>query len=207
MVPRKMDKPRLDAELLIKHAQDYFLKLDSKIEEMKRIGEAKKIAPSVFVAEGAKIFGEVTIGENSSIWFNAVLRGDEGPIVIGDNCNVQDCCVLHSDAGNPLRVGNWVTIGHSAVVRGAQIGNNVAIGMHSTVMTGAVIPEYCIIGAHSFIPYGKTFPPRSLIVGIPAIAVRELSEKEIESSQMPCLIYFKMAEYYKSKYAKGKRIE
>ncbi len=174
----------------------YLVELDSKIEELKHSGEKQQIHPSVFIAEGVRILGNVTIGEGSSIWFNAVLRGDEGPIIIGKNTNIQDCCVLHSDSGVGVVVGNWVTIGHGAVVRGANIGDNVTIGMNSTVMTGALIPDCCVIGAHSFVSYGTRFPPRTLIIGTPAKVVRELSEAEIENSRLPSQISLKLKQYY-----------
>jgi carbonic anhydrase/acetyltransferase-like protein (isoleucine patch superfamily) len=157
-----------------------------------------KIHPSVFIGEGARIFGEVTIGENSSIWFNAVLRGDEGPVTIGKNSNIQDCCVVHSDVGIGVEIGDWVTIGHGAVVRGARIGDDSVIGMNSTVMTGAVIGEHCIVGAHSFVPYNAQYPPRTMIYGVPAKAVRELNETELQGSRMACNIYLKLVEQYRS---------
>ncbi len=185
-------------ENMYNQARRYLVELDSKIEEAKQVGETKQIAPSVLIAEGVRIFGEVRIEGNSSVWFNTVLRGDEGPIIIGENTNIQDCCVLHSDNGSSLIVGNWVSIGHGSVVRGAKIGNYVTIGMNSTVMTGAIISEYCFIGAHSFVPFGKRYPPRTLIYGAPAKVVRELTETEIEGSKLACQIYLKLKEYYRT---------
>ena len=98
-----------------------------------------RLDPSAYVAEGAILRGDVTIGERASVWFNAVIRGDEGPVRVGECSNVQDCCVLHSDLGIAVEIGAWVTIGHGAVIRGARIADRVMIGMNATIMTGAVI--------------------------------------------------------------------
>ena len=99
------------------------------------------LSPSAFIAEGAIIRGDVTVADRASVWFNAVVRGDEGPVRIGECSNVQDCCVLHSDLGTAVEIGAWVTIGHGAVIRGARIADRVMIGMQATVMSGAVIGE------------------------------------------------------------------
>ncbi|MFH1169098.1 MAG: gamma carbonic anhydrase family protein [Chloroflexota bacterium] len=191
-------KERMSLKDIMKQAVAYMAQLDAWIAGAKRNGCRQDIADTAFIAEGARILGDVTIGENSSVWFNAVVRGDEGPIIIGKNSNVQDCCVLHSDVGSSLLIGDWATIGHSSVVRGAQIGDYATIGMHSTIMTGAVIPEYCVVGAHSFVPYGKEFPPRSLILGAPAEAVRQLDAEELKNPELACRIYMKLMEYYKT---------
>ena len=162
------------------------------------MAQEMKVHPSVFIGEGARVFGEVTIGENSSVWFNAVIRGDEGPITIGANSNIQDCCVLHSDLGIGTEIGDWVTIGHGSVVRGAKIGDGSMIGMNSTVMTGAVIGEHCVVGAHSFVPYNAKYPPGTMLYGVPAKVVRELSESEREAGKKACQVYLKLAEQYRS---------
>jgi carbonic anhydrase/acetyltransferase-like protein (isoleucine patch superfamily) len=153
---------------------------------------------SVFIGEGTRILGDVTIGENSSIWFNAVLRGDEGPIIIGKNTNIQDLCLIHSDLGKGTEIGDWVTIGHGAVVRGAKIGNYVMIGMKSTIMTGAVIGECCIIGANSFVPYNMEYPPGSLIYGSPAKVVRKLGEDESNQGRKVAELYLKLVDDYRA---------
>ena len=156
------------------------------------------VDPQAFIAEGARVYGEVRIGRGSSVWFNAVLRGDEGPIAIGENTNVQDCCVLHSDMGVGIEIGDWVTIGHGSVVRGATIGSDTMIGMNCTVMTGAVIPEGCIVGAHSFVPYNAHYPPRSMIYGTPARVMKGLGEEELQGSRVAGTIYKELAERYRS---------
>ena len=156
------------------------------------------IHPSVFVESTARIVGEVSIGKNSSVWFNAVIRGDEGPIKIGENSNIQDCCVLHSDLGIGIDIGNWVTIGHGTVIRGAKIGHHAMVGMNCTLMSGVVIPEHCIIGAHSFVPYNAQFPPKSMIYGSPAKFIRKLNENELSSSSIACKVYLDLVMQYQS---------
>ena len=145
-----------------------------------------RIHPSAYIAEGAILRGDVVVGDRASVWFNAVVRGDEGPVRIGECSNVQDCCVLHSDLGMAVEIGAWVTIGHGAVIRGARIADHVMIGMHATVMTGAVIGEGCIVGAAAFVPYRAQFPPASLIVGSPARLIRPLEEAEREHHRIAC---------------------
>ncbi|MFO7962787.1 MAG: gamma carbonic anhydrase family protein [Desulfobacterales bacterium] len=156
------------------------------------------IHPTVFVESTARIVGDVAISKHSSVWFNAVIRGDEGPIDIGENCNIQDCCVLHSDLGLGIEIGDWVTIGHGTAIRGAKIGNHAMIGMNCTLMSGVVVSEHCIIGAHSFVPYHTHLPPRSLVYGSPAKVIRELTENELSSSRIACEVYLDLAERYRS---------
>lgn len=133
------------------------------------------------VLEGARIVGNVRIGDGSSVWYNAVLRGDLEPIEIGRCSNIQDNCVVHTSRGYPVRVGDCVSVGHAAVLHGCIVADNVLIGMNSTILNGAVIGENSIVGAGAVITSGKEFPPGSLIIGTPARAVRELSDEEIES--------------------------
>jgi carbonic anhydrase/acetyltransferase-like protein (isoleucine patch superfamily) len=156
------------------------------------------IHSSVFIGEGARIFGEVSIGENSSIWFNAVLRGDEGPIIIGRNTNIQDLCLIHSDLDKGVEIGDCVTIGHGTAVRGAKIGNYTMIGMNSTIMTGAVIGEQCVVGANSFVPYNKEYPSGSLIYGSPAKVVRKLSKAELGRGHEIAKFYLKLVDDYRT---------
>ncbi len=158
-----------------------------------------KLHKSVFVAEGAQIWGDVEIGEGSSVWFNAVIRGDEGKITIGRNTNIQDNAVLHSDMLVGIQIGDNVTIGHGAVIRGCKIGNNVMVGMNSTIMTNSEIGENSIVGANTFVPYDKKFPPRSLILGVPAKLVRELKEEELETIRMATRIYEGLVKNYSQK--------
>ncbi|MEK5644057.1 gamma carbonic anhydrase family protein [Paenibacillus rhizosphaerae] len=138
-----------------------------------------KIHPSVYVAEGAKIVGDVQIGQQSSVWFNAVLRGDMAPIVIGDRCNIQDGAVGHVNTDEPLILENDVSVGHAAIVHGCTIGKGTLIGMGAIVLNGAEIGEYALIGAGSIVTENKKIPPYTLSLGSPARVVRELTEEDL----------------------------
>ena len=138
----------------------------------------KNIAEWVYIAEGAKIIGDVTIGEDSSVWYNAVIRGDSNSIVIGENSNIQDNAVLHTSHSHALTIGDNVTIGHGAIVHGCTIGNNVLVGMGAIVLDGAVIEDNCIIGAGALVTQNKVMPEGSLVLGNPAKVVREITEEE-----------------------------
>jgi carbonic anhydrase/acetyltransferase-like protein (isoleucine patch superfamily) len=131
-----------------------------------------------FIAPNATILGSVRIKAGASIWFNAVLRGDNDWIEIGENSNVQDASVLHTDPGIVLDVGNNVTIGHRVMLHGCEIGDGSLVGIGSTILNKAVIGKGCLVGAHSLITEGKRFPDGVLIVGSPAKVVRELDENE-----------------------------
>ncbi len=137
-----------------------------------------KIAEWVYIAEGARIVGDVEIGENSSIWYNAVIRGDSNPIKIGEKTNVQDNAVLHVSHSHALSIGDNVTIGHGAIVHGCTIGNNVLIGMGVIVLDGAVIEDNCIIGAGALVTQNKVIPEGSLCFGNPAKVMRQITEEE-----------------------------
>ena len=156
-----------------------------------------RIHESVYVARGAEIHGDVEIGEGSSVWFNAVIRGDEGKIVIGRNTNIQDNAVVHSDAGMPLEIGDNVTVGHGAVIRSCKLADGVMVGMNATVMSGAEIGERSIVGANSIIGYNKKFPPRSLITGVPARLARELTEAETAINIAAVQVYQQLVEKYR----------
>ncbi|MFQ5667581.1 MAG: gamma carbonic anhydrase family protein [Candidatus Binatia bacterium] len=156
------------------------------------------ISPSAYIAEGAVIRGDVSVGEHASVWFGAVVRGDEGPVRIGSCSNVQDCCVIHSDLGVGVEIGAWVAIGHGAVVRGARVEDSVMVGMHATVMTGSVIGEGSILGAASFVPYRTTFPPYSVIYGSPARLIRPLEQWEREQHRIACDTYLRLAAEYRT---------
>jgi len=153
--------------------------------------------PSVYVAEGAHIWGDVEIGAGSSVWFGAVIRGDEGKIRIGENTNVQDNCVIHSDLGMPVVIGSYVTVGHGSVLRACQVGDDTMIGMHSTIMSGVSIGENSVVGAHSLITYRQTFDAGSLIVGVPAQRVRAATDEERQLSRIACDVYSKLVIQYK----------
>jgi carbonic anhydrase/acetyltransferase-like protein (isoleucine patch superfamily) len=131
--------------------------------------------------KGSVIKGNVSISEKSSVWYNAVIRGDIEPIKIGKCSNVQDNCVLHSSKGYPLTLGDHVSVGHAAVLHGCTIADNCLIGMNATVLNGAVINKSSIVGAGALVTENHEFPENSLIIGIPAKAVRKLNTEEIEN--------------------------
>ncbi|MGI9220110.1 MAG: gamma carbonic anhydrase family protein [Woeseiaceae bacterium] len=134
-----------------------------------------------YIADSAQVIGNVVLKTHSSIWFNAVIRGDNERIEIGPKSNVQDGSVLHTDPGYPLTIGELVTVGHKVMLHGCTIGNNSLIGIGSTILNGAVIAENCIVGANALITENKTFPAGSLIIGAPARVARQLSSEEIAS--------------------------
>ena len=140
-----------------------------------------EIAPSAWVAPGARVIGAVHLGEESSVWYGAVLRGDTEPIRIGARTNVQDGCVLHADPGYPAIVGDDCVVGHNAIVHGCQIERGCLIGMGATILNGAKIGEGSIVAAGALVAENKQFPPHSLIVGMPAKAVKEVTEEQAQS--------------------------
>ncbi len=139
-----------------------------------------KVSESAYIAPSADIIGEVTLGDNTSIWPHATLRGDMASITIGDDSNIQDNSVVHVNTGLPTVVGNNVTVGHSAVLHGCTVGDNCLIGMGAILLDGSVIGENSIVGAGALVTPNKVFPPRSMIIGSPAKAIRELTDEEIE---------------------------
>ncbi|MGM0451673.1 MAG: gamma carbonic anhydrase family protein [Thermodesulfobacteriota bacterium] len=165
--------------------------------------QEQAIAPdlheTVHVAEGARIYGDVIIGKQSSVWFNAVLRADEGRIAIGKGTNIQDNVVIHSDLGTGAWIGDSVTIGHGAIIRGCRIEENVMVGMNATVMTHAHIGKDSMVGANALVPYYKTFPERSLITGVPARWVRYLTDDEVAFNRTAVDAYLKLVERYAAK--------
>lgn len=132
---------------------------------------------SAWIAPSAEVIADVVLGEDSSIWFGAVLRGDNTTIAIGARTNIQEGAMLHSDPGAPLSVGTDCTVGHHAVLHGCTVGAGSLIGMGAIILNHAVIGEACIVGAGALVTEGKTFPPGSLIVGSPARAVRQLDDQ------------------------------
>ena len=137
-----------------------------------------EVAPSAWVAPGAYVIGDVHLGEESSVWYGAVLRGDTEPIRVGARTNIQDGCVLHADPGYPATVGDDCVVGHNAIVHGCEIESGCLVGMGATILNGAKVGEGSIVAAGAVVPEGKEFPPRSLIVGIPAKRVKDLSEEQ-----------------------------
>ncbi len=136
------------------------------------------IDKSVFIAPGAQVIGDVTIGKDCGVWYNAVIRGDSREIVIGERTNIQDLACLHGDKHFKLSVGDNVTIGHSAIVHGCTVGNNVLIGMGAIIMNGAQIGDNCIIGAGALVTENMIIPDGMMAYGSPAKVIRALSEEE-----------------------------
>ncbi|MFD3448715.1 gamma carbonic anhydrase family protein [Microbacteriaceae bacterium 4G12] len=157
-----------------------------------------KIAKSAFIADYVTITGDVTIGEESSIWFNTVIRGDVSPTVIGNRVNVQDQCTLHQSPKYPLILEDDATIGHQVILHSCTIGKNALIGMGSIVLDGAEIGEGAFIGAGSLVPQGKKIPPNTLAFGRPAKVVRELTDEDKQDMARIRREYVEKGQYYKS---------
>jgi carbonic anhydrase/acetyltransferase-like protein (isoleucine patch superfamily) len=137
-----------------------------------------ELSRSAWVAPGAYVVGDVRLAEESSVWYGAVLRGDTEPIRVGARTNVQDGCILHADPGYPAVVGDDCVVGHNAIVHGCEIEDGCLVGMGATILNGAKIGEGSIVAAGALVPENKKFPPRSLIVGVPAKRVRDVSEEQ-----------------------------
>ncbi len=150
-----------------------------------RLGEhTPQIDPQSWVAPNATLIGQVVLRRNASVWWNCTLRGDTDRLTVGENSNIQDNSVLHTDPGIPLVVGKNVTVGHRVILHGCTVGDNSLIGMGSTLLNGAVIGKNCLIGANTLIPEGKVIPDRSLVVGLPGRIVRELTDEEVANLQL-----------------------
>ena len=152
--------------------------------------------PDSWVAPNATLVGKVKLEPGASVWFNAVLRGDNELIHIGENSNVQDGTVMHTDMGFPLSVGKGVTIGHNAMLHGCTVGDYSLIGINAVVLNGAKIGKYCIIGANSLIAEGKEIPDGSLVVGSPGKVVRELNEQQMKMLEASAAHYVHNAQRY-----------
>jgi carbonic anhydrase/acetyltransferase-like protein (isoleucine patch superfamily) len=138
-----------------------------------------QIHPTVYIAPGAIVVGDVSLAEGCSVWFHASLRGDSESIWVGAGTNIQEGTIFHADPGYPTIIGRDVTIGHGAIVHGATVGNRAVIGMRAVLLNGVRVGENCLVGAGALLTEGKEFPPNSLILGSPARVVRSLSEDEI----------------------------
>jgi len=155
-----------------------------------------QINDSCFIAPNASIIGDCHIGNHCSIWFNAVLRGDDNSILIGDNTNIQDGSVIHAAHDYKTIIGNNVTIGHGAIVHACIIENNCLIGMGTTILDGTIIEENVIIGANSLVTSGKRIPTGSLVVGSPAKIIRQLTAQEIDSIKKSASEYVELMKSY-----------
>ena len=142
--------------------------------------ERPEVAESAFVAPGAHVIGAVYLGEESSVWYGAVLRGDTEYIRIGARTNIQDGCVLHADPGYPATIGEGCVVGHKAVVHGCEIGDGCLVGINATILNGARIGEGSIVAAGAVVPEGREFPARSLIIGVPAQQASDVTEEQAQ---------------------------
>jgi len=162
-----------------------------------RLGQSQvDTHPDSWVAPNATLVGKVRLEAGASVWFNAVLRGDNELIHIGEQSNVQDGSVMHTDMGHPLTLGKGVTVGHNAMLHGCSVGDYSLIGINAVVLNGAKIGNYCIIGANSLIAEGKVIPDGSLVVGSPGKVIRELSEAQRSMLEAGAAHYVHNAQRY-----------
>ncbi|MFT4298852.1 MAG: gamma carbonic anhydrase family protein [Aeromicrobium sp.] len=164
------------------------------------LGEGRRplVPESAFVAPNASLVGTVVLGEGASIWYSAVLRADNEPITVGKDSNVQDGCAFHVDRGQPLVLGEGVSVGHNAVVHGATVGDHCLIGMGAVVMNGAVIGAESLIAAGALVTEGMRVPPRSLVAGVPGKVRRELSDDEVARLHRNARIYTEHRELHRA---------
>ncbi len=161
-------------------------------------GIAPEVHDSAWVADSAQVMGRVSLEEGASVWFGAVVRGDNEPIRIGRRSNIQDGSVLHSDQGQPLNIGEDVTVGHQVMLHGCTIGDGSLIGIQAVVLNGARIGRHCLVGAGSLVTEGKEFPDGSMILGSPARVVRQLTPEQIEGLKRSAQGYVANAQRFKS---------
>ena len=157
-----------------------------------------EVSATAWVAESAQVMGRVSLAEGSSVWYGAVLRGDNDRIAIGRNSNIQDGSVLHTDDGMPLTLGEGVSVGHLVMLHGCSIGDHSLIGMQSVVLNGARIGRHSIVGAGALVTEGKEFPDGVLIVGSPARVARELTPEQIERLKLTSAHYVQQAQRHRS---------
>ena len=160
-------------------------------------GKKPKIGKNVYIAESAQVIGEVSIGNYSSIWPNAVLRADIEPIRVGKCSSIQDGVLIHVNWDLPVIVGDYVTVGHGAIIHGCKIANNCLIGMGAIILDGAKIEKNCLIGAGSLVPEGRKIPEGSLVLGVPGRVIRKLNQKEIKKLKDAALEYLGFAKRFR----------
>jgi carbonic anhydrase/acetyltransferase-like protein (isoleucine patch superfamily) len=163
-----------------------------------------QVAESAWVAPGAYVIGDVSLADESSVWYGAVLRGDTEPIRIGARSNVQDGCILHTDPGYPAIVGEGCIIGHNAVVHGCQIGDSCLVGMGAAILNGAKIGDGSIVAAGALVPEGREFPPRSLIVGVPAKRIGDVTDEQAADIKRGASVYVERAASHRSSLYEGR---
>lgn len=161
-------------------------------------GVAPQVHATAWVADSAQVMGNVTLGEDASVWFGTVVRGDTESIAIGAGSNVQDASVLHADFGKPLVIGERVTVGHQVMLHGCTIGDESLIGIGVVVLNGARIGKNCLVGAGALVTEGKEFPDGSMILGSPAKAVRQLTPEQIEGLRLSARHYVDNARRFRA---------
>lgn len=161
-------------------------------------GKRPRLGERTFIAENATLIGEVTVGDDSSVWFNAVLRADFSSIKVGKGSNIQDNCVFHGDTTDPVIIGNGTSVGHNAIVHGCKIGNRCLIGMGSIIMNKVEVGDECLIAAGALITQGNRIPSRSLVVGIPGKIVRRIEDADLRYIERKAEEYLKLKESYRS---------
>lgn len=166
---------------------------------LKYILDDIKIFEKVFIAPQTTLIGKVTVGKNSSVWYQAVLRGDTDEIIVGENSNIQDGAILHCVNGFPVIIGNNVSVGHGAILHGCILGDNILVGMNATVLTGAKIGDNCLIGSGAVVGEGVVIPPNSFVVGLPAKIKSEITEKQKELIKETAENYVQYAIQYMKK--------
>ena len=166
-------------------------------------GITPKIHPSAFLCEGVRIIGDVEIGENVSVWYNSVIRGDVHYIRIGENSNIQDMCMLHvTNNVFPLIIEKNVSLAHSVSLHGCTLKEGCLIGIGAAVLDGAVVGEYALVGAGAVVREGFVVPPRTLVAGVPAKIIRDLNDKDIERVSCTPYNYIKYVKQYREEYQK-----
>jgi carbonic anhydrase/acetyltransferase-like protein (isoleucine patch superfamily) len=162
------------------------------------LGDRRVVTKGDFwIADSASVIGSVVLEHNVSVWFNAVVRGDNDVVFLGEGSNVQDGCVLHTDEGVKLTIGRNVTVGHQVMLHGCTVGDGSLIGIKATVLNNARIGKHCLIGAHALITEGKEIPDRSLVVGSPGRVVRQLTDEEVQYLEWNAEHYRKNLQRYK----------
>jgi carbonic anhydrase/acetyltransferase-like protein (isoleucine patch superfamily) len=157
---------------------------------------APQLAPDSWVAPSAELIGDVRLGARASVWFGAVIRADNTPILIGEESNIQDSAIGHSDPGVPLTIGARVTVGHQAILHGCTISDDCLIGMGARILNGAVLESECLVGAGALITEGQRFESGSLIVGTPARVVRQLTDAEKQALRVSAAHYAEKGRHY-----------
>ncbi|MCQ8190377.1 gamma carbonic anhydrase family protein [Streptomyces rugosispiralis] len=166
-------------------------------------GKEPQIAPDTFVAPTSVVIGDVVLAAGSSVWYQAVLRGDGGPIVLGADSNIQDNCTVHVDPGFPVSIGERVSVGHNAVVHGCTVEDEVLIGMGATVLNGARIGAGSLVAAQALVPQGMEIPPGSLVAGVPARVKRPLTDEERAGIKLNAQVYADRAKQYREALGSG----